>query len=182
MRRGYSLLEVLVAGALSLLVLVLACSALVMASRAWGQAQRMQNAQRGTLSVAYRLRQDYAASLPGSLRLGSGLVSFVSDDKPGYNEAGEALWHQWVQFRYTSVGGKVERRQVPLDPPVTQAPSAAPSWNVADRGVLLAESVTLFEVTNPGSAGVLKVRLQSLWETSHSGLELEILPGLYGQD
>lgn len=180
--RGYTLAETLVAAALSLLVLLFTGTALVMAMRAWGQAQRMETAQRGTLTLAYRLRHDYMTVLPTSLRYDSNILSMLSDDQRDWNDTGEPLYHHWVQYRYQPLQKTVERREFNLNPPVSLAAGPPPAWPGAAKGVLLAEHVTLFEPNLTAGSGLLRLRLRSQDETSTSRMDLDILPQIYAQD
>ncbi|MBN9414938.1 MAG: hypothetical protein J0I12_05835 [Candidatus Eremiobacteraeota bacterium] len=180
--RGYTLAETLVAAALSLLVLLFTGSALVMAMRAWAQAQRMETAQRGTLTLAYRLRHDYMTVLPSSVRYDAGILSMLSDDQRDWSDAGEPLYHHWTQYRYLATEKTVERREFRINPPISSATGLPPGWPAASKGVLLAERVTLFDPVLTTGSGLLRLRLRAQDETSASRMDLDILPQIYAQD
>jgi type II secretory pathway pseudopilin PulG len=182
-RRGYSLVEVLVAAGIGLMILLVLGSCWSMASRAWAQARSLSTAQSSTLQIAYRMRADYTAAMPGSLQIAGNQISFLSDNAISWDQSGTAQWSHWVQYRYTPSAGTVERRSVALAGPVTVVPTGTPPiWSAGVPGTLLGDAVTLFAVSSIGPGQVLTVHLGTQSHESTSRLDLGMLPQLYGQD
>ena len=188
--RGVTLIEVIIAGGLSLLLAGLFLPIFSIAWRTWERGQASQAAQRDTLAVTYRLRRDYSSAKPESLHLRtqSGILtlSFISYDSAVGTEAmwtpkGEILWRKWVQYRYNSAQRSVHRREEAIDPPTRNPASTPPNWLARDAH-RLASHIELFDIQSVNQDVRLSLRLRSREEQAVSSMQVYLLPSLYALD
>ena len=191
-RRAATLSEILVAGALLLIILGFFAPLLWLSGSIWRATEAGKAAQGEVLTLVYRLQHDYRAAMPGSLRQSSesGVtqLSFLSFEPVlgsdiQWNPQGRVFWKKWVQYRFTSAANRVERREVALPTPTVKPPLKPPSWPSGSLGQTLAFHVNLFEVVpSPPDNPLLRVRLASQVNSRTGGSELRILPRLYQCD
>ena len=186
-RGGLSLAEVLVGSTLLLLVIGLFLPIWGISMRTWARSEEMQGAQRDTLALSYRLRRDYLASRPESLRVestaGQTMISFqsyeaVQGGSSLWTSNGEILWRKWVQYRYQD--RKVWRREEALPSPTQQAPGPTPAWD-PHNAHLVASHVNQLEVTD-GQSLRLEVHIVAQQGKAESATSVSVLPTLYGMD
>ena len=191
-RRAATLAEVLIAGALLVLILGLFAPLLWLTGNIWRAADATETAQSEALALVYRLQHDYRAALPGSLARTSGAgitqLSFLSFDPVVgddilWSPQGRVLWKKWVQYRYRASAGRVERREVALPTPTTRPDRTPPLWPADQSAQTLAFHVTVFEVVPaPPDNPLLRVRLGIEVEKRTGGSEIRVLPRFYQCD
>jgi hypothetical protein len=187
-RCGVSLAETLVGASLLLLVIGLFLPIWQIAMRTWLRSEEVQTTQRATLALSFRLRRDYLASRPDSLRVdrqaGQTLVSFQSYEaalgrESLWNSNGEILWRKWVQYQYHNK--QVRRREQALPAPTQESPGPTPAWDPKDAH-LVATHVENFEVVSPTQSLRLDVRILAREGKATSATSVSVLPALYGLD
>lgn len=176
MRRGLTLPELLLAGALSLLLLYLVTQTVLLCSKAWRRNSLHQTAQSATLVAVTRLREDYKRSKPGSAVISGPVLSFLSYDdgseRVAWNATGELAWRCWIQYRWEA--SVLSRRQQPFSP-------APPAWPAGAAGSQrLAPGLVRCDWKLSGNR--LEVQVESRAEEVASYSHLRMLPALYGQD
>ena len=185
-RRGFTLIETLIAASMGLVILGLLVDSWLLATRAWTQAERTQSAQRSTLAVSYRLQHDFGSSMVGSLYAtdpnNPNCLSFISDDAPAWSPAGSMLFRHWVQYRYLPDTQVVERRESDLAFPSDSVPGQPPTWPLGQRGTSLGQSVSRFQVASANYSPRLTVKLEATYPQATSSMDVEILSHFYGQN
>lgn len=175
MKRGLTLTEVLLAGALSLLLLGLVTQTVLLCRKTWRRNSLHQSAQSATLVAVTRLREDFKRSKPGSAVISGPVLSFLSYDdgsqRVAWNPTGELAWRCWIQYRWE--GSVLSRRQQPFSP----FPPAWPAGAVSQR---LAPGLVRCHWAVSGNR--LEVQVESRAEEVASYSHLRMLPALYGQD
>lgn len=188
--RAFTMAETVVGFGLFLLLLGFFIPIMRICWKAWKHSDNLQTAQRDTLALSYRLRQDYASARPESLRIsktGSDvLVSFVSYEalngvETMWNDAGEILWRKWIQYFFDSSEHTVRRREVGLLAPSTDPTEPVPVWN-SYRTLKVATHVTLFQAQANSGEVRLVIKILTEQEEASSATQISVLPGVYALD
>lgn len=188
--RAFTLAETIVAAGLFLLLLGFFVPIMRICWLAWKHSDNLQTAQRDTLALSYRLRQDYASARPESLRIlktGSNLlISFMSYEavqgtETMWNESGEILWRKWVQYYFDSDQHLVRRREKALTNPGTEPREDPPVWN-SDKTSKVAGHVTLFSTTGKDGDIKLVIKVNTEQEEATSATQISVLPNVYALD
>jgi hypothetical protein len=178
------------ASALVLLVVGLIAPIFRIATRSWHRTEEAQSVQRDTLALSYRLRSDYLASRPQSLRVepqdGGTQLSFLSYQGVGERETlwtpnGEIIWRKWVQYRFRQAEHRVRRRETALASPGQDPAEPPPVWNDQDAHTV-AWNVAVFDLQSTSGSLVLRLNLTARQGLSSSGTAIAVLPLLYGSD
>lgn len=186
-RRGMTMAEVLIASALSVLLLGLVMWLYLSLQRTWQRGEQRQQAVRDGLIVTSRLREDYRASLPGKASLSQlgndQLLSFPSyqgAEGTIWDEQGQVLWRKWVQYRYQPATQSLFRRETARTPASAEVSEASPAWPDDAPSHRLSSHLSDFQVQVQHSQ--LQVNGRVALETSQSPLYLFVYPQLYGLD
>jgi hypothetical protein len=188
--RAFTLAETIVAAGLFLLLLGFFIPIMRICWLAWKHSDNLQTAQRDTLALSYRLRQDYTSARPESLRiLKSGtdvLISFMSYEavqgkETMWNQSGEILWRKWVQYHFDSSQHVVRRREKALATPGTDPTEAVPVWD-PDKTLKVATHVTQFQSSSNDGDIKLVVKILTEQEEASSATQISVLPSVYALD
>jgi len=174
MRRGFTLLEVVISSGLLLLILGLLLAMFLSAVRALREGERRSSVQRSALILLQRLRQELNCAHRDSLLLDpqQGLV-FLSDRNAAgqlrYTPGGQRLWLRWQTVGWLATRQVVLRQWSitnPTSPPVLTPPVAnAAGWS---QRMLAADVEQLnFQVD---AQGALHLQLR----TAREGLQYEV--------
>lgn len=188
--RGLTLAETLVAGGLLVLLLGFLVPVWNICWRTWGRGEEVQSAQRDTLALSFRLRRDFSASRPESLRVqrttGDVLISFLSLDAavgqgPSWSPKGDILWKKWVQYFFDSTQHRVLRKEVPLEPPTEEPSLTPPPWSLGGSHAV-ANHVQEFRVTSEDSEVVFNAQILTRDGQAESATRVTVLPSVYALD
>lgn len=131
MNRGVTLLEALVAAALSLLVLGLVTALLVFGFRTWHKSDARSQAQEQTLLALSQLVAQVRHADPDSIFLPAPQsITLVSGQGPDGGtvldpNSGDVLWQKRVALYYDSAAQRLMLQERALEPPVSDIDAAA---------------------------------------------------------
>lgn len=191
MRRGFTLVELMIAGALLLVVLGVLAVAMRSVGRNWARAQKKAAAQSNAALALSRLREEFRAADPDSVRVGPGQVTFVSSlDRQGrlrfHDLTGALLWQKRVALY--RVGGELRYQEtfdLDLDPvtpdePLDRVPQPQRAdWlNVSHSGRVVARGLTELTLGLSGGRPPLQVAVEAEQQGVKSRLESALTPAL----
>ncbi|MBM3460519.1 MAG: hypothetical protein FJX76_00265 [Armatimonadetes bacterium] len=132
-RRGFTLVEILVAGGLLLLLLGVVWYLLVPAWRAYMKGDRKSDVQRNSMVVGARIAQEFRNAYGSSVavkkipvttpdgEVRQDAVIFLSDlDLRGdlqLTPDGDPIWQKRVVFYHDGETNQIRSKEIPLDPP-----------------------------------------------------------------
>lgn len=183
-RRGFSLIEVLIAGAVGLLLLLVLVMVLTPSLRIWLRTQEDSEAQQAVAVVVARLREEMKAAHPDSVHVSSDpaallLLSWKGDDGgPSFSPLGEFLWRKRLAIYHRD--GEVWVQEEPLPAPATEVePLRATTFTPGPRDHRIARHIQELTLSRDPVTGVVAVR--AVAETVNgrrSTLETSIAPVL----
>ncbi|GMU57535.1 MAG: hypothetical protein AMXMBFR33_66810 [Candidatus Xenobia bacterium] len=173
---GLSLLEVLVVGGLFLLLLALVVGVLVPTLRAWLRGDLRSQVQQNALLVVTRLREEYRASLPPTVTLPAGAITFASHQRPDGDlqyQDGDLLFQKYVVLYHDAARREVRWQNLALTPDPAPSPLAGYTPRADDR--VVARNIRLLRFT-PAALGRIEVRVESELGGRVSVLDTQISP------
>lgn len=189
MRKGFSLAEVLVGAALSLLLFGLVFQIWSISSAGWRTLRARQDSQQHCLAPVSHLQQDFRQACPSSVQLQAvsqgWTLSFLTpagrEPLPMWDATGQILWRSWVQYRFAAAQKLVEKRQVLLDQPQAAVSGGPPGWPPDQKGRILARE--LYGVpTVAAGAGSLDFSVTVGHGQTSTSTRLRLLSQFYGND
>ena len=189
-RRAFTLAEVLVAAALTVLLLGLITQLFLSLRLTWDRGELRQQSVRESIVVTSRLRADFRDSKPGQAQLtqqGSDwMLSFPScagsGESPGtlWSDKGQILWRKWVIYRYHGETHSLFRREVARPAVEAEVSEAPPAWVEDSANHRLSEHLSQWQMSLQGeqlqATGLIRL------ESASSPIYLQIYPQLYGLD
>lgn len=194
-RRGVSLLEVVVAAALSGLVLALIAQVLRPGLRAWVKGAHKAEVQQNCLIALARVTEEYRNANPDSVRVTSdvsrddqgrechrdAIVFLSSRDRFGHMEFtpdGDPKWQRWVFFYHDGNGNKIRWQDLPLETSnMNPDLNAVPTLVKSDTDRIVARWVRSFEL-DERTLPHLSIAIETQNETFHSTHVSSVLPSL----
>lgn len=190
--RGFTVLEMLIAGTLLLLLSGVLTQALRSGLHVWTQSQRRAEAQQAALVVATRVSKDYHGAHPesvqirreevavGEQKVRRDAVIFLSclDDlgRPAFDEGGSPLWMRRVVIYHAGESNEVRAQATALDPPTSDPdPLAVDHFtpDLHDRIVARGVRALAFE---DASLPLLRFRVESVSGDKVSVIDSTSLP------
>lgn len=150
MKKGFTLIEVLIAGALLFTLIALSVRVFIPALSIWRRNQAKASVQQAALAAAYRIRHDVMHSAPGLIQVRPSFMLILKAQS--FDPEGAPLWSEWVGY-WLDDRQQLWRFSHPI-PPVTEPPSALPAGlptveDLSQRGHVVARDVQEF-VTEVG--------------------------------
>lgn len=165
MRRGFTLIEVMISGALLFTLIALSVKVFIPALGIWRRNQAKAQVQQAALATAYRIRRDVFHSAPHLVLAQPRLLVVLSaGEPPAFDDQGQPLWSEWVGY-WLDDNQQLWRFTRDL-PPTPEPPDTVPAGLPADadlaRGRIVAREVESFlpEVGPTGGARY-KIALKS---------------------
>ncbi len=176
MKRGFTLVEVLISGALLFTLIALSVRVFVPALTIWRRNQAKATVQQAALQTAYRIRHDVFHSAPGVMQVKPRLLVVLSaGEPPAFDQDGQPLWSEWVGY-WLDDDGRLWRFTRPI-PPTPDAPTTVPTGlpsdaDLTDHGRIVARDVLSF-IPTAGPTGGARYRLK----LEFGGFSYELLSG-----
>lgn len=166
MRRGFSLIEVVIAGAVGLLLLGLLVLVLAPALRIWLRTQEDAEAQQAVAVVAARLREELRAANPESVHLLADptavlLLSWKNDvGGAEFTPLGEFLWQKRLVLYHRDDAVWVQEVKLPA-PSSEVEPVRLTTFTPSPQDHRIARGVKEFILSRDPTTGVVWVRLMA---------------------
>lgn len=184
MRRGFSLIEVVIAGAVGLLLLGLLVLVLAPSLRIWLRTQEDAEAQQAVAVVAARLREELRAANPESVHVRTNptavlLLSWKNDQGGAeFTNLGEFLWQKRLVLYHRDDAVWVQEEKLPA-PSAEVEPVRLTTFTPSPRDHRIARGVKEFTLARDAVTGVITVRaMAETVNERRSVLETSVSPVL----